>query len=134
MKRPVITIMCDYSADGLWYNGGAIDYTYLIEEMGITEERIFPFISRLSDWQHTYETFDFFSGRIAPEKIYKTKKFQDWFLDGKRIALDLRKIISNDYHVEFFNEMDNKRYTVFELVKVVEVVEVDKEKDNNGII
>ena len=110
-KKPMITIMCDYTATGIWYNGYSVDCDYLIE-LGIPKDKINPFIDRLEEWQDMYEDFDFYTGEQEFKDIYKTEDFKKWEKMGHEICIDIRAIIPEEYDVEYFDEVTSKRIKV----------------------
>jgi hypothetical protein len=110
-KKQTITIMCDYSADGLWLDGSAIDYDYLVTE-GILLKSDTELRNRIYDWQMTYESFDFYSGQISNKSIQSSQKYKDWVITGREIAVELRKVIPNKYNVEYFDEDTGRRFNV----------------------
>jgi len=100
-NRPTLTIMCDYCADGLWWNGGAIDTTSkkLPRQIRFLKKRI-------STWQQEYEFLN--KGYFDPSwKVrFKSKKPRNkkWLEEGRLISKKIRKIISGKVKVEYFNE------------------------------
>jgi len=94
-----ITIMCDYCADGLWLNGGAISINHLPKNVRFLEKRIL-------DWQYKYEFFYNFNN------LRTSKKFKKHVKEGYDIACILRNILPSRYKVIYFDERNAKRYTI----------------------
>ena len=111
----VITIMADYSAEpAVWRNGSLSDLEDICEEVGIEFSLDIQALAlRLNAWQYIYEGFDFFSGRITSKTIHDTETFKDWDIEGRLLAIEVRKIIPMKYEVEYFSEEDSIRYTIY---------------------
>jgi hypothetical protein len=109
-----ITVMCDYSADGIWANGGATDLELIAEELNMPYNSKWKSIqNELYDWQSKYENFDFWSDKADYEKTYNTQEFKKFLEQGKKIAFEVRDIIPNNIDVIYFSEgRPNARYCV----------------------
>ena len=107
MKRKnVLTVMCDYCADGLWWNGGAIDCTYKKLPRSLRRLK-----KRIEKWQRQYEyvpvCFD-----LEHKLLYKKPWFKKFVEEGWEIAKEVRKLTPSSIEVHYFNEKDLERYVL----------------------
>jgi hypothetical protein len=114
--RPIneITVMCDYSADGIWINGVAADLEIIAEDLDMEyDDKLKQLQKKLDDWQYRYEQFDFWSDRADTKKIYATPEFKQFLQIGEEIAYEIRELMPEDISVIYFHEgSPNARYIV----------------------
>jgi len=109
-----ITVMTDYSADGLWWDGSAIDIDYLAKEFIIDTKDIEQLRIDIDTWQSMYESFSFWNPEVDDNEIRQTEEFQSFLKLGKKIAKHIRKIIPSDIEVIYFDEEIPARFFVKE--------------------
>lgn len=107
--KDVITIMCDYTADGLWFNGAAIDASCLIKDFGFKETDLEEIRDLIDKWQQMYETFDFYSPKADAEKTYASNDFLLFQKLGEYIFALMKDIPQDDYIIEYFDEKTKER-------------------------
>lgn len=108
-KEPIITVMCDYCADGLWLNGGAIDADYLVSDLDFNEEDISEIRGLIDIWQQMYETFDLYSSKEAMNEVYSSNDFLLFSKLGEHIYYLFKQIDQDKYIIEYFDEKTSKR-------------------------
>jgi len=95
--------MCDYCADGIWYNGSMLSLDNLPREL-------IHLSKRLRKWQNTYESFNFYNTTHTKALILKKKKtYRDWLQEGRDITKEVRSKIRRYVKVEYFNESTSRR-------------------------
>jgi len=110
----LLTVMCDYTADGLWLDGAATDVDQLIEE-GFVPESFNKYKDRLEHWQQVYEHFDFWSGKVKSDDIISSKEFKTFLEEGLKLFKDIDTFVKENnlnLEVEYFNEEDHTRYKI----------------------
>jgi hypothetical protein len=105
-----VTIMCDYCADGLWYNGSAIDMNFLMEEFQLKDTD--QLTEEIDNWQSSYEKFDLWNPMVDDTEITTSKEFLFFIIQGEKIAKQIRQLLPTSVKVEYFNEDDHNRYAV----------------------
>ncbi len=111
-KEKVITVMCDYCADGLWLNSGAIDATYLEDDLNWDKEFVAKITPMLDKWQDQYEEFNLYTSAKTSEMIYKSRKFKEFEELGLEIYEEMKayKQDPDNYHIiEYFDERTSER-------------------------
>jgi hypothetical protein len=113
-KRPdVITVMCDYCADGLWFNGSAIDAEMLYTDFGFEKKDLKKFTKRIEKWQDMYEGFNLYTSKEDSDEEYTTKEFKEFAKLGKKIFRHLKEINLKrqlNYIIEYYDEETGKRF------------------------
>jgi hypothetical protein len=109
-----ITLMCDYCAFGLWWNGAAIDSDYLIENLNLSKNKMKPIAKKIEKWQDMYENFNFYESKEVSKKVHRSKDFLKFERLGYEIAFELVKILPKKVEFEFFDERTSKRYIIKE--------------------
>ncbi len=111
-KEKVISIFCDYCADGLWLNGAAIDATYLEDDLNWDKEFVARITPMLDKWQEMYEGFNFYSSLKMSQIIYKSPKFKEFEKLGLEIYEEMKAYEQdpNNYHIiEYLDEKTGER-------------------------
>jgi len=108
-RKDKITIMCDYCADGIWYNGGA----------SYASSKRFPLSVHILErqfqkWQDTYEYLyrDIESNKFKQKVIERSALYQRWLIDGYILAQKVKQRVSNRFIVNYFNEVSLKRINI----------------------
>ena len=107
--KPVITVMCDYCAWGLWLNGSAIDTDYLKEELDfdpVFVDKMGPIILR---WQTMYEDFNFYQSEQETKKSLNSPDFKEFEKLGLEIFKEFLALDQDKYIIEYFDERTSKR-------------------------
>ncbi len=128
--KKIITVMCDYCADGLWLNGGAIDLDYLLETGDFEKEGLESLRKDITNWQEMYERFNLYSNPEETLSVYKSSSFIEFEKLGRDIfrRLDsLNNSSGNKYTIVYFNEKNSKRYKLVDH-KYVEIPRKTKRK------
>lgn len=105
---PTVTIMCDYCADGIWWNGGA----------STADSKRFPYSikimkNRIRKWQDIYETFTFYNMTNLERKLLiNGYKYKQWLKEGYEIAKIIRRKLPKKITVEYFNETTAERIII----------------------
>lgn len=113
MKKTMITVMCDYSAFGLWEDGLCTHFLNLPYLRVFNNKSMRNLEDRLFDWQETFESFhmyvldDFETG-----KLIRSKRYKDFLKEGFEIAKLLRKALPSRYEVEYFNDLNSERIRI----------------------
>lgn len=105
MKEKIkITVMCDYSSNGIYWNDIHSDIDELPKSTHFLKED-------LNLWQAKYESFHLYNMEDTDVKYFQTlHRFKDFLEEGKEIAMKLRgKLNYSKYDVEYFNEASEKR-------------------------
>jgi len=105
-----LTIMCDYSADGLWVDGSATSYELLIEEYNFPEYKELQ--DKITNWQEMYETFNFYTSEEISKTEMDKEEFTEFMDTGASIFLIIKSIVKEHnlpFEVEYFNEETNER-------------------------
>jgi len=92
--QPILTLMADYSADGIWWNQKPRPMPY---NTNLLKKRI-------QKWQKQFELFNFFMTTEEENlKIIKSRVYKNWIKEGKMISIKLRKIIKPSIKIVFFH-------------------------------
>ena len=97
-------------AAGLWENGYAVDYEYLITKSFPEDKKL---RKQLEKWQDIYEDFNFYTSKEITKKEQKSKKFKKFMKLGEKIfrKIDMyNRELKLGYNVEYFNEKNYNRY------------------------
>lgn len=123
MKR--LTLMCDYSADGLWKDGAAVSWEDIVQDNELTGDVALEFeeIGRqIDNWQSQYEAFNLYESTDESEGVYGTEDFKKFMKLGEELFFKLDAFIKKyklPYIVEYFEEITSKRYIIVDN-KIVE--------------
>ncbi len=108
--KPVITIMTDYSAWGLWINGAATDIDDLGQEANFPKEFIEKMRPALERWQNEYEEFNLYTSQEESDKVYASDEFYRFEELGRWIYNQFKDLDQDDYIIEYFDERLAERY------------------------
>ena len=108
MLTPVIKVMCDYCADGLWLNGAAVS-AEIIPELEELEYLSIPpapesLIHKISEWQELYEGFEFYDFRVDDKEIVSRPEYKKFLEMGPIITKEVRQWLPPEIEVVYFNE------------------------------
>jgi len=113
--RIIISIFCDYGADGLWENGGRIDCNYLLEERGFDQDFIESVQDDLEKWQCVYQGFNFYGPEEEQTDIFRSGRFVIFEALGRKIwkaflvFFEENPEYQDKFILEFFDEGTAKR-------------------------
>ncbi len=111
----VICLMCDYSAFGLWLNGGAIDCDYLIEDLDFDRDFVESVRKDIESWQEIYESFIFYASEQERDEAYDGGRFIIFERLGQKILKAFVAFFNENpeykdkYIIEYFDERTSKR-------------------------
>lgn len=111
LEIKIISVFCDYSADGLWVNGASDDLRGLCEDLKLPYDEVLG--ARIFEWQMVYEKFDFWSASADSNAVYGSDLYKNWEMEGRLIAIEIRKIIPLGIEVEYMDERTGIRSTVY---------------------
>jgi len=101
-----LTIMADYCATGIWFNGISVD----IDDTEVLPRNIILLKRKLDNWQYEYELFQMYKKNKIQMKILENSyKYNKWINQGRNIAKQLKKLVGSRFAVEYFNEKEIKR-------------------------
>jgi hypothetical protein len=96
-----ITVMCDYCAFPIWYNGINVSYNSKLIPFSL---KIFQ--RRFDNWANKYESmFTIETLSDFEQKVFNNTNFyQNWIREGFELTKIVRKLTTGRYDVEYFNE------------------------------
>ncbi len=111
-EKHTITLMADYCADGLWYDGEAIDADYLKEDLDFPKKFIDKIKGLIERWQNMYEGYNLYTSGEETQKIYDSddfKEFEKLGLEIFGIFRELDQDIKDKFNFEYFDERTSER-------------------------
>jgi len=104
--RNKLTIMADYCASGIWFNGTMVE----VDDTEILPKNINLLKNRLDHWQNEYELFEMYNkNKIQLKVLERSNKYRKWIKEGRNIAKLTKRLTGSKFIVEYFNEKSLKR-------------------------
>ncbi len=105
--KPVISIFCDHTADGLWLDGAAIDTDYLKNKTDFPAEFIERVEEPLIIWQKIYEGDSFYT--LGEGMNYNSARFKTFEKLGELIFEEFLGLDQDEFIIEYLDERTSLR-------------------------